>query len=117
MGLLARVSELCYRLSTLGRRDALDAELREEMRFHQELLARDLQSEGAPPAVAAATARRRFGNPTMLQEEARESWGLRSLDAIARDTRHASAPGFEVYRRAASLASAAAERPWDVNVL
>ncbi|MHB1330319.1 MAG: hypothetical protein ACYC2K_19135, partial [Gemmatimonadales bacterium] len=64
--------EWLARLRDRLRRDRLDAELGEELRFHQDLLARD----GGPTAV------RRLGNLTRLKEETRDMWSFRWLDQL-----------------------------------
>ena len=69
MRLLRRLRHLLH----TGRR----RELTEEMRFHQEMLARD----GAPPA--------RFGNDLLLRERSRDAWGWLWLSACLRDLRYA----------------------------
>ncbi len=71
---------LWNRLRAVARRDALADEIAEEMRFHREMLERDL---GAPSGA------RRFGNQTFLKEESREMWSLGSIEVWMQDVRYA----------------------------
>ena len=73
--------ELLARLIDRFRRDRLSAELAEEMRHHQALLARDAQA-GRDDA-------RRLGNSTYYKEETRAMWSLGVIDDIAQDIRFA----------------------------
>jgi predicted permease len=71
------------------RRDRLDAELAEELRFHRERLERDERSTGAADGEAARAARRRLGNTTRIREDARERWSVPWLDHLQQDVRYA----------------------------
>ena len=70
--------EWLARLRDWFRRDQLDTELIEELRFHQELLSRD-SVPGVTPEEAAGQARRRLGNPLRIREESRERWSWPSV--------------------------------------
>ncbi len=69
------------------RRDTAARDLDEEMRFHRELLARDLETEGMSPRDAEGAARRQFGNSTALRERAADAWSFPLLDDLAQDVR------------------------------
>ncbi len=91
--------EWLARLVDWFRRDALDRELREELRFHAAQLARDARADGADDRAAVLAARRRLGNVTAVREEARDRWSWPWLDRIVQDARHAvrglaRSPGF-----------------------
>jgi predicted permease len=66
-------------------RDALD----DEIRLHLDLLEAQERARGVLPALARAAARRRFGNPLVHTEEAREALGLRWLADLRHDVRYA----------------------------
>jgi predicted permease len=71
------------------RRGRLDAELAEELRFHQTQLERDERATGKPTQDAAHAARRRLGNVTRIREDARERWSVPWLDNRVQDLRYA----------------------------
>ena len=51
------------------------AELSDEMRTHLDMATTDRIARGEPPDVAAANARREFGNPGLAAELSRDQWG------------------------------------------
>jgi predicted permease len=96
---MRRIAELLRQLAYRLRGERNDAEMAEEMRLHLELRAEQAQAKGLDPDAAAASARRRFGNPTLLREQGQNMWGWTYLDGWLRDIREAartllSTPGF-----------------------
>ena len=81
--------EWLSRLIDWFRRDQLDAELAEELRFHQAQLERDNPTAGVAPDDASWAARRQLGNVTHIRERARDRWSLPWLEHIAQDLRYA----------------------------
>ena len=73
--------EWLSRLRDWFRRDQLDAELEEELRFHREQLEREASGSGAGAEEAVFAARRRLGNVARAQEDARERWSWPWLDS------------------------------------
>jgi predicted permease len=69
------------------RRDRLDAELREELQFHQAHLERDARDAGTEDATRVA--RKQLGNATRVMEQARERWSVPWLDHLQQDVRYA----------------------------
>ncbi len=91
-----RLLEIWNRLRDRWRRDALSAELDEELRFHETMLEREHHAGGA------FAARRRLGNPTYFREETRAMWSLGWIDDALQDVRYAA----RVLRRNAAFSAA-----------
>ena len=85
------------------RRGRLEDDLRAEVDHHLELRRLRLIEEGIDPSVAAAEARRLFGNDVLIREQTRELWSLRVLDDLGQDLRY----GARVLRRAPASTAAA----------
>lgn len=81
--------ECLARLVDWLRRDRLDRELAEELRFHRQQLERDARHEGATADDAPYVARRRLGNVTRVHETARDRWSVPVLDRLQQDVRYA----------------------------
>jgi predicted permease len=73
----------------LRRRTVFENEMDEEMRFHIESRAADLERQGLPQAEAARRARIEFGSIEKQKEHARASRGLRLVDELRGDVRYA----------------------------
>jgi predicted permease len=73
--------------------------LNTEVQFHLDQQIAENIGAGMPPEEARAAALRLFGNPTLLQEEARSTWSWNWLESIWRDLRYGArtllrTPGF-----------------------
>ena len=69
---------------------AQQADLRDELAFHREQLATDLQRQGMTPDAAHSAASRKMGNETYMREEARGVWLSSRVDATMQDLRYAA---------------------------
>ncbi|HTO88436.1 MAG TPA: ABC transporter permease [Thermoanaerobaculia bacterium] len=81
------------RLAVLGRsllrRNAVEREMDEEMRFHLEMEIRKLEERGLDPDTARTKALRDFGGVDKHKEEGREIRGLARFEAVSQDVRYA----------------------------
>src|SRR4051812_47799140 len=96
---MLRIKELARRFFMMLRRGKLNRELEEEMRMHVELRADEYSKSGVMTEEARASARRKFGNATLLREQSHDEWGWRWSDRVLVNVRLAarqlcSAPGF-----------------------
>ena len=66
--------KLLRRLSYLFRRDRLEGELEEELRFHVEMKQRELEASGLDADTAARAARRDVGNVPLTHDQVRDVW-------------------------------------------
>ena len=92
MSWLSRLRDTC-------RTNQLDNDLDEELRSHVEMRAADNIAAGMAPAEARHDAQKRFGNTSLVKEDARETDIIGWLDTVAGDLRYATRvlrknPGF-----------------------
>ena len=83
-----------------GRR-ALASELREELETHLELEIEKHRARGVPELEADRLARSRFGNTTLIQEDAREVWRFTAVENVSKDVCYAArtlrkSPGYAI---------------------
>jgi predicted permease len=76
------------KLGVLLRRKQFGGELDEEMQFHREQVARELEEQGMSREDARYAAMRQFGNATRLREKSHEVMGFR-IETVAQDVRFA----------------------------
>jgi putative ABC transport system permease protein len=88
------LGELWRKLAFLFRRKQFESDLHEEMRFHLERKAADLDPYAA---------RRQFGNATLWREESRDAWGWGPFERVWQDVRFA----FRMLRKNASFTALA----------
>ncbi|MGB8538155.1 MAG: ABC transporter permease [Acidobacteriaceae bacterium] len=86
-------------LSHIFRRRELYGDLAEEMRLHLEERTEQLMGEGLSRKEAEQSARRAFGNSTLLEERSREVWQMPWLESLGTDLklvfrRLGKSPGF-----------------------
>jgi predicted permease len=73
----------------LRERESFEAGLDEEIRFHIEARAADLESQGLARAEALRRARVEFGGRETVREECRRAFGLRWFDELRQDLAYA----------------------------
>src|SRR5690242_20658663 len=93
--------EWLRRLRHLRRQSQFDRELEEEIRFHIECRADELQTNGLSRRDAMAQARREFGPKARASEESRAAWRFQWVEDLGGDLRFAwrgfrRSPGFTV---------------------
>ncbi len=81
-------------------RERFAGDLDEEMAFHREQMAKELEADGMTPEQARVATMRRFGNATRMREQSHEVVGFRA-ETVAQDMRFAvrqlrKNPGFAV---------------------
>jgi macrolide transport system ATP-binding/permease protein len=94
------IARFFRKLGFLIRREKFGSDLEEEMAWHREQQAKDLQADGMTPDAAQHASRRRFGNDTLLREQSREIVAFRA-ESVAQDARFAlrqlrKNPGFAI---------------------
>lgn len=82
------LSDAFFRIRALFDRGA-QRELDEELRFHLDMDAAALRSQGLAPAEAERVARRQFGSMRREAERVRDAWGISLADEFVADVRHA----------------------------
>jgi predicted permease len=92
--------EIGRRLGYLGRRSRFERELEDEVRFHVEARADELEQEGLPRDAALLAARREFGSSLRAREETRTAWQFRWIEDLGSDLRYAA----RAFRRSPSFA-------------
>src|SRR5688572_20583311 len=83
------LSDLRYRLRAIFRRAEMERELAAELELHHEREVAKLVARGLTPAEAQRQARLAFGGAAQVTEATRDAWGLRALESMMRDIRHA----------------------------
>lgn len=85
--LLTRVAALGNRLRGLTRRTHERADLEDELRFHRDQLAADLQRTGVGATEARRQASARLGGVAQWVEAGADAWRLGALEAVTADLR------------------------------
>ncbi|HEY1337287.1 MAG TPA: ABC transporter permease, partial [Bryobacteraceae bacterium] len=94
-------AEWINRFRYAGRRARFDDELDQEIRFHLEARAAELEQSGWSGDDARAQARREFGSATRMREDSRSAWQFQWLEDLGADLRYAfrsfvRSPGFTI---------------------
>src|SRR5215472_3029506 len=93
------LNDLFHRLRSLLRRNSVEGELDEELRFHLEQSVERYLKAGLPREEAVRRARLEFGGVERAKEECRDARGVRFLETTWQDIRFAArmlskSPGF-----------------------
>jgi putative ABC transport system permease protein len=80
-------AELANRFRYLIRRTRFDEDLDQEIHFHVEARAAELEAAGFSPSEALTQARREFGSTLRMRESTREAWQFRWFENLCADLR------------------------------
>ncbi|MGH9663748.1 MAG: permease prefix domain 1-containing protein, partial [Bryobacteraceae bacterium] len=91
------------RLKYLLRRTQFDRDLDQEIQFHIERRAAELQLDAMHSTEATSFAQREFGSVLRTREDSRRAWRFCWLEDFAIDLQH----GIRIFRREPGVAAAA----------
>lgn len=83
------LSDLKYRLRAIFRRSQMERDLAAELELHREREVAKLVARGMTSDEAQRQARLALGGVEQVKEAARDTWGIRALESMMRDVRHA----------------------------
>jgi putative ABC transport system permease protein len=84
------LGDLFYRLRAMFKRETMDRELDDELRFHIEQESAKHVRAGLPPDEAQRRARAAFGAVEGVKDDTRDARGLASLETVVQDLRYAA---------------------------
>jgi predicted permease len=97
------LTDLLFRIRALFRRNTVERELDEELRFHLEHQHRQYAKRGLTGEEAQREARLQFGGLAQVKEECRQARGVSLIETSIQDVRHA----FRTWGRSPSFATVA----------
>ncbi|HMD32721.1 MAG TPA: ABC transporter permease, partial [Candidatus Acidoferrales bacterium] len=97
------ITDFLHRIRSLFRRDSVESEMNDELRFHMEQQAKKHTAAGIAPEEAARRARIELGGVEQVREECRDARGTRLLETLVQDVRH----GLRMLRRNAGFTTVA----------
>jgi putative ABC transport system permease protein len=80
--------KLPLRFRSLFRKNRVENELRDELRFHLENMIEENIARGMTPEESRYAALREFGGIEQMKEECRDSWGMRLISELGQDVRY-----------------------------
>jgi len=83
------MKEILRRLAYLRRRNRFNRELDDEIEFHVQMRADELEKAGMPQTEAVRRARREFGSSVRMREQTRAAWQIHWLEDLLSDLRYA----------------------------
>ncbi len=82
------LKDLFFRLRSVFRRDTVESEMEEELRFHTERQLEKYLQKGMRRDEARRRVRMEFGGPEQVKEECRDARGVSLLETLAQDLRY-----------------------------
>src|SRR5690348_9743662 len=82
------IYKLPLRLRSLFRKQRVESELSDELRFHLGKLMEENLAKGMSAEEARYAALREFGGMEQMKEECRDSWGVRFIGELEQDIRY-----------------------------
>src|SRR5271168_1175597 len=93
------LNDLRFRLRALFRRNVMEAELDQELRFHFEQAVEKHTQAGMPPDQARRRARLTFGGHEQVKEDCRDARDTSPLEILLQDIQY----GVRVHRKSLSF--------------